>query len=187
MELIKELSIKQYGQRTERFGLFYCPLCIAEVEKPKAAGIRAKSCGCKSFHGGYYTRLHTTWTSMKQRCLDKNHNKYHRYGGRGITVCNEWKGFVNFREWALKNGYSDDLTIDRINNDGNYEPSNCQFITSLENSRKRNDIKLSMEKAREIRGLFATGGYSKNGLSKIYNVSRRLIQFVLANKAWEEC
>ena len=158
---------------------------MKNIEKPKAAGIRVKSCGCQSFHGGYYTRLHATWASMKQRCLDKNAGNYCRYGGRGIKVCDEWKMFVNFREWALKNGYTDDLTIDRINNNGNYNPSNCQFITSLENSRKRRDIKLSMEKAMEIRELFASGGYSKNGLSKIYNVSRRLIQFILANKAWK--
>ena len=192
MELIRDIGIKHYGraydgrQKTQMYSVFFCPVCKKEVEKSKDRGKRTKSCGCKSFHGGYYTRLHATWASMKQRCLDKNHHKYHRYGGRGITVCKEWMEFVNFRKWALKNGYKDDLTIDREDNDGNYEPSNCQFITSLENSRKRSDIKLSMAKAMEIRELFATGDYSKNRLSKIYDVSRRLIQFILSGKAWAE-
>lgn len=74
---------------------------------------------------------------MKPRCLSPNDPHYKWYGGRGIIVCDEWKNsYENFRDWAMSNGYTDDLTIDRIDNDGNYEPSNCQFITASENLKK---------------------------------------------------
>jgi hypothetical protein len=117
-----------------------------------------KSCGCYRLaqliernhkHGdairGKEPRLYDTWINMKQRCSDKNHHHYHRYGGRGIKVCREWQtGYVSFRTWALSHGYRDDLTIDRIDNDKNYEPGNCQWISALENSnkaRRKNDGK----------------------------------------------
>lgn len=80
------------------------------------------------------TRLHKTWTNIKRRCSDKNNDNFMYYGGRGISVCDEWKNdFRKFAEWAMENGYDDSLYIDRIDNDGNYEPNNCQFVTHKEN------------------------------------------------------
>ena len=73
---------------------------------------------------------------MLNRCRRKNGADYKSYGGRGISVCEEWHQFQPFYEWSMSNGYADDLTIDRINVDGNYEPSNCQWITNAENCRK---------------------------------------------------
>lgn len=106
-----------------------------------------KSCGCLKndlssarlkIHGKSNTRLYDIWTAMKQRCYNKRHSHYLNYGGRGITICDEWKtDFKNFYCWAIANGYSDSLTIDRINNDGNYEPSNCRWITNFEQQQKR--------------------------------------------------
>ena len=105
-----------------------------------------KSCGCwkeaPKKHGmttkGERPRIYGIWVGMKQRCTNPNVEKYPRYGGRGIKVCPEWEeDFQAFYEWAIANGYQDNLTIDRIDNDGNYEPSNCQWITSEENTRKR--------------------------------------------------
>lgn len=99
-----------------------------------------KSCGCmhnKYGHGLTNTRLYHIWRTMKARCLDKNTQKYPRYGGRGITICEEWKSdFQAFYDWAMANGYREDLTIDRIDADGNYEPSNCQWLTQSDNSKK---------------------------------------------------
>ena len=80
---------------------------------------------------------------MKMRCYRKNHNAYKNYGGRGIIVCDDWKNdFMKFYNWAIKNGYNDNLTIDRINNSGNYEPLNCKWSTSKEqsNNTRRNKI-----------------------------------------------
>ena len=103
-----------------------------------------KSKGCRSCasrekattHGGTGTRLHNIWFNMRQRCGNKNHHGYKNYGGRGIRVCAEWdESFGPFRAWAMANGYKSDLSIDRINNDGNYEPGNCRWATSRQQQR----------------------------------------------------
>ena len=78
-------------------------------------------------------RLDNIYRGMKQRCYYKKHTAYDRYGGRGITMCDEWKRCSkSFFEWALANGYEENLTLDRIDNDGNYEPSNCRWVTQRE-------------------------------------------------------
>ncbi len=99
---------------------------------------RTVSCGChKKKHAGRYTRLYSIWQSMKKRCLNPNHRFYKYYGGKGIGICDEWvNDFSAFREWALSNGYSDTLTIDRIDSSKGYFPENCQWITVSENTRK---------------------------------------------------
>ena len=75
-------------------------------------------------------RLLSIWKNMNTRCKNPNYEKYHKYGGKGITICKEWEDFQKFRLWALSNGYTNELTLDRINVNGNYEPSNCRFVTS---------------------------------------------------------
>ena len=95
-------------------------------------------------HGGCreYNRKppYAIWDGMKQRCENPNSVPYKWYGKRGIKVCSEWAdketGFISFRGWALAHGYKPGLSIDRINNDGNYKPSNCQWLTRSENKRK---------------------------------------------------
>lgn len=89
------------------------------------------------------TRLYHIWNGMRGRCYRPGHYTYQNYGGRGITICDEWKNdFLEFRKWALSNGYSDILTIDRIDNNGNYEPSNCRWVTvSVQNANQRKRTK----------------------------------------------
>lgn len=91
------------------------------------------------------TRLYIIWSDIRQRCYRTSAVDYERYGGRGITVCSEWlgeNGYKNFREWALQNGYAKNLSIDRIDNNGNYEPSNCRWVTMQDqaNNRRSNHL-----------------------------------------------
>lgn len=104
---------------------------------------RTRSCGCLAVeagensrkHGMSNTRLYRIYRKMKERCYKKKSLKYYRYGARGITICDEWlNDFESFKNWALENGYQDTLSIDRINNDGNYEPANCRWATNKEQS-----------------------------------------------------
>ena len=114
-----------------------------------------KSCGCKRrnnfrTHGKSNTRLYEIWTDMKQRCLNPNQKTYKYYGGRGITICEEWlDDFMNFYDWAMENGYQDKLTIDRIDVNGKYEPNNCRWVTmetQLRNTRRNHFIEINGER-----------------------------------------
>lgn len=111
---------------------------------------RTKSCGCLHHetllknikkHGMAGSRIYITWQNMKDRCFNEKCSGYKDYGGRGISVCPEWKdSFENFYEWALLNGYTDSLTIDRIDVNRNYEPQNCRWTTrEAQNRNKRNN------------------------------------------------
>lgn len=83
-------------------------------------------------------RLHRIWQDMKTRCYNPKHESYKNYGGRGITVCEEWrKDFTAFYLWAIEHGYDKSLSIDRINNDGNYEPNNCRWATTKEQAKNK--------------------------------------------------
>lgn len=118
---------------------------------------RTKSCGCirketartqgkqNARHGMEGTRIYTIWGSMLKRCRCDADRAYPKYGGRGITVCPEWLVFENFYKWAIVNGYADHLSLDRKDNNGNYEPGNCHWTTrKVQGNNKGNNHKLTI-------------------------------------------
>lgn len=126
----------------------------AKLSKWHITSGNTKSCGClklenvkkmnkaKTTHGMRYTRIYKVWEAMKRRCNSEVCEKYPIYGGRGITYCKEWENFEPFHRWAMENGYEEHLTIDRIDVNGNYEPSNCRWSTwKQQANNKRNTVK----------------------------------------------
>ena len=115
---------------------------------------KVQSCGCRyvesnkgknATHGKTGTRLYRIWSSMKQRCNYPHSIAYGIYGGAGISVCEEWNNFQAFYDWAMASGYSDNLTIDRIENDKGYSPENCRWATMTEQQNNRtNNIRVSI-------------------------------------------
>lgn len=108
---------------------------------------RTQSCGCiknevHTTHGARHTRLYNTWRGMRERCENPSHKSYSNYGGQGISVCAEWQDFAAFQKWALASGYKDGLSIDRIDSNGNYEPSNCRWADAKQQGRNRGNNRL---------------------------------------------
>ena len=127
-------------------------------------------------HDMYGTRLNHIWANMRTRCNCKTNKDYPDYGGRGIKVCKEWDEFINFHEWAMKNGYEDNLSLDRIDVNGNYEPDNCRWITMAEQqSNRRNNVFVEYKGEKHTLTEWSRiTGISRSGLSYRLSIGRPL-------------
>lgn len=202
MTIIDDAEPKMTENSVIRYVMCKCD-CGAE-KKIRLNGLRTgqtKSCGClqkekarktgktlkeyRTTHGLTNHNLFSKWHSIKTRCLNSNSRCFPNYGGRGIKICAEWESdFGNFYNWAINNGYREGLTIDRIDNDGNYEPSNCRWVTMKENERNRGNLKLSMIDAINIRNAHLLNCFTQREIAEGYGVGIATISNIINNKVW---
>lgn len=190
--------IKHVGARTTAGGTkkmwaeFLCPFCESSVEREAGAGNRQHSCGCvegelkriaKTKHGLRYEKIYAVWNNMIRRCSWPGSTRYSRYGGRGISVCDEWGDIKVFKAWAVSNGYKDGLQIDRIDNDGNYSPENCRFVTCAKNVRNSTSAKLSKEDVLRVRELLCQGATQAQA-ADAFGVSKCTVSDISRGKTW---
>lgn len=201
MILIKELDRRKVGNNGNkiRFALFECEHCGKQIEKQKNNGLRDLSCGCIRYeltsksntkHGdsnknAEYHPLFHIWAGMRGRCYTKSNQDYQYYGNKGISVCNEWNDYLEFKKWSILNGYklNKNLQIDRKDGNKNYEPSNCRWVDAKTNQRNRDCIILNEEKANEIRTLISNG-LDDIELSKMYKVHKDTIRDIRIGRTW---
>lgn len=195
--------IRKNGKKVIRWK---CRCKCGNIRNISATQLRSgkwKSCGCmhdyyarinNTHHGDTHKRLHHIWLGMKARCNNEKDYHYKWYGGRGISVCEEWNNdYTAFRKWALSNGYSDKLTIDRIDTNGNYEPSNCRWVDmKTQNNNRRNNTMLSAFgktmtlqewsdevgiKAKTIRGRISRGYNIERAISAPVKTNQKLAAY----------
>lgn len=179
---------------TNKRGAYW--LCNCECGKQTVVAGRSlrtghtKSCGClhddlssertierNRTHEMSGTRLYHIWSDMKKRCQNQNHWAFDRYGGRGISVCNEWESnFLAFHDWAVKNGYRENLTIERKNNDGNYSSENCVWVTMVEQANN---------KSNSTKVVFHGGKYTIAQLSRLSGISYSTLYRRIHCSGWD--
>lgn len=166
---------------------FYeCPDCgkiTAKLPCTAKRSTRCRPCAAKS-HGMSKTPIYRTWLKMKERCTYEKHPYYHNYGGRGISICNEWMSFEAFACWASANGWRKGLELDRIDNDLGYMPSNCRFVTKHENAQNTRANKISADDVAEIRRLRDTGMTGAE-IARRFGVTHSWVFRILNGKAWQ--
>lgn len=163
LTVIRQGESRPVGKRKVMKPYWVCQCDCGVIKEICGENLRSgasKSCGCQvrkatierctthgyARRGKDRSRIYNIWSNMKKRCENTSCEDYHNYGGRGIEVCDEWHDFDNFYQWAYGNGYSDDLTIDRIDVNGNYCPSNCRWVTWKDQANnQRKTIKVTID------------------------------------------
>ena len=163
----EELFFPSERAAGEYLGVSKCTVASCYRKQSKCKGYTVER-GDYTTHHATKTRLYKIWDGMRDRCRRVTHTQYKNYGGRGISVCDEWQDFSTFYQWAMDNGYDDMLTLDRINSNGNYEPGNCRWAT------------MKQQAANKRNNHFVTVGDEKMILSecsKIYGIPKSTIRW----------
>ena len=184
--IIEEITSKIISNKPRR--MFRCQCECGNISEVQLACLRnghSTSCGCEkrkrasianTKHGLERHPLYSTWKNMKKRCNYPNASEYENYGGRGISVCKEWSNnFQSFYDWAINNNWSKELTIDRIDTNGNYCPENCRWAnveTQMNNMTKNHYIKYNGDT------------YTLSTLAKHLNIPYNIIRYRLSNCKW---
>lgn len=182
--------IKYDGVASNNQSMWICKCDCGNTSKVMYGNLTngsTKSCGCLRKEKKIknrpkeYSRLSTIFYGIKKRCYNPNSPAYKNYGGRGIKICDEWlqkngNGFKNFYKWAISNGYKQGLTIDRINVNGNYEPSNCRWATAKEQSNNRRNNRIVIYKEKK---------YTLSQLSEYLNIKITTLSWRLEHN-WNE-
>lgn len=186
MKLIK----KTLKKKNKWYGVFLCPNCLEEKEF--RIDTKAKQClDCKNKaqiknHHNKDDRLYSIYNNMKQRCTNKKNHRYIYYGKKNIKI--NFTSYIDFKEWALINGYKNNLTIERKDINKNYSKENCEWITREENTKRSNyrsnyknnkGIKISEDEASEICEAYATGIFTQKEISIYFNVTRPTITNII--------
>ena len=169
----------------KKFTMWLCQCDCGRTKEIMTASLvkgRTQSCGCLQKGGairhGFSNKekLYAIWRAIKKRCRLKSDPSYKHYGNCGIDVCEDWfNSYVSFRNWCLSNGYKEGLTIDRIDNNKNYEPTNCRFVTMKEQSNNRNCVKKYEYKGKK---------YSVTELAEKFNIGVWKLRHRLIKKKW---
>ena len=191
-KVIQDLGTFENGRR--RYLIAECKLCKKhfKAQRDSIARIGRKGCGCKMHYPhkekltrtNIPNRLRSIYSGMIQRCYNKNHKNFKNYGGKSIIVCEEWKSNNNiFFDWALKNGYQEGLTLDRINPLGNYTPQNCRFVTMAVNIQSRRSItKLNPDLIKKIRKDCLS--MTTRSVALKYKISHRHLIDIKLKRSW---
>lgn len=200
----KRLTVIRRSDRKGNGAYWFCQCdCgnVCEILSGHLTSGNTKSCGClnaeqrkKSLlkHGdcrgkGKVARLYVTWCGMKARCLNPKSKNFHRYGGRGITICREWKNdYISFKKWAMDNGYAQGLQIDRTENNSGYFPDNCRWVTHIKNCENSTVSKLTAGDVAEIRRVFTRNpNTNRHFMAILYDVVDSTISHIINNKTWQ--
>lgn len=183
-KIFGKLTVLKRAEQNSKSGnaMWVCQCSCGNIVSVIGSHLRSHhttSCGCNrvkpNTNGHSKERLYHIWRGMNNRCFNHKDHRYKWYGEKGITICNEWIDFLTFREWALNNGYSDDLTIDRIDKYGNYSPQNCQWVNMKVQANNRNNNRIIQFNGKK---------YTATQLAEAFNLSPYTI-FNRLKLGWE--